>query len=99
MKQRKGNGGVGIAWLGVLIAWGCQYIDGWLWLGLLIISLILSVYGCWLWRLRKNRHWAFCLWGLVAPVGFLGVSLLKDKSLENKDAKEIELNKKGDLTK
>lgn len=98
MKQRKGNGGVGIAWLGVLIGRGAQYTTD-IWLLFLIVGVLTSVYGCWLWCLRKNLHGAFCLWGILAPVGFLGISLLKDKSLENKDAKETESDKKGAITK
>lgn len=43
-------------------------------------ALGMSVYGCYLWTKIKNRHPAFMLWGLLTPIGLLGVSLLKDKS-------------------
>ena len=45
-----------------------------------IIGAGLSVYGCYLWTKIKNRHWAFCLWGILTPIGLLGISLLSDKS-------------------
>lgn len=36
--------------------------------------------GCFLWVKGKNRHWAFTFWCLLAPFGYLGIALLKDKS-------------------
>lgn len=46
----------------------------------LIAGLGMSVYGCYLWTKLKSRHSAFALWGILSPIGLLGVSLLKDKS-------------------
>lgn len=44
------------------------------------------LYGCYLWTRIKNRHWLFMLWGLLSPIGLLGISLLKDKAeIEDKD--------------
>ncbi len=49
------------------------------WMGLL---LTLSVcYGCCIWAKEKNRGlmWAF-VFGFLAPIGLVGMGLLKDKS-------------------
>jgi hypothetical protein len=46
----------------------------------LAIAFLLS--GCYIWTKLKNRHWAFMLWGLLAPIGLLGISLLKDKTIK-----------------
>jgi len=79
--RNKGNGGVGIAWLGAIL----MYIGQWVsyiwdyWLMLLMIGMAVAIVGCVLWAQRKNRHWAFGFWGILAPVGFLGISLLKEK--------------------
>lgn len=76
------NGGVGIAWLGAVI----MFVGGRLayifdyWSAILIIGLVITIIGCVLWVQRKHRHVAFALWGLLAPIGFLGIALLKDKT-------------------
>ena len=46
----------------------------------IVIGIGMSIYGCYLWTKLKNRHWVFSLWGIITPVGLLGVSLLKDKT-------------------
>lgn len=46
---------------------------------IIIIALGIVLYGCFLWVKWKNRHWAFMLWGISAPISLLGISLLKDK--------------------
>jgi hypothetical protein len=46
----------------------------------LIAGVAMSVYGCYLWTKLKNRHPAFALWGILSPIGLLGISLLSDKS-------------------
>ena len=80
------NGGVGIAWFGVVIvSIGNRLSFIWdYWLVMSIIGIVLTVAGCALWAQRKNRHWVFCFWGLLAPIGFLGISLLKDRSKDGK---------------
>ena len=47
---------------------------------LLAMSVILILTGCYTWTKLKNRHWAFMFWGLLAPIGLLGISLLEDKT-------------------
>ena len=44
------------------------------------MSMILLLIGCYIWTKLKNRHWAFMFWGLLAPIGLLGISLLEDKT-------------------
>lgn len=79
MNVTTNNGGVGIAWLGFIINLAGNRVS-WEY-GFLIsfVGIIIAVVGCVLWAQRKNRHWAFGLWGIIAPIGILGVSLLKDK--------------------
>lgn len=47
---------------------------------LLLLGMGLTLWGCYLWTSLKNRHWLFTLWGLLSPIGLLGIALLKDKS-------------------
>ena len=44
------------------------------------LGICLTLVGCYLWTSMKNRHWLFVLWGLLSPIGLLGIALLKDKS-------------------
>lgn len=50
---------------------------------LLIVGVAFSVLGCYRWAKIKSRHWAFMFWGILSPIGLLGVSLLKDKTIQN----------------
>ena len=45
-----------------------------------VIGGIIAITGCDLWAHDKNRSWWFALWGLVAPIGYLVMASLKDKS-------------------
>ena len=63
--------------IGLIISF-ISNLSGW-WF-LTIIALILILIGCYQWTRLKNRHWAFMFWGILAPIGLLGISLLKDKS-------------------
>lgn len=45
-----------------------------------VLGIGLVLWGCYLWTSLKNRHWLFMLWGLLSPVGLLGIVLLKDKT-------------------
>lgn len=83
MNNNKSNGGVGIAWTGAVVMIVGQRTDYWV-LGL-FIGIAITMIGCMLWVQRKKRHLAFVLWGILAPIGFLGISLLKDKSLSSKN--------------
>jgi hypothetical protein len=38
------------------------------------------LWGCYLWTSLKNRAWGFMFWGLLAPIGLLGIAVLGDKS-------------------
>jgi hypothetical protein len=46
---------------------------------ILLLGIGLTLWGCYLWTSLKNRHWLFMLWGLLSPIGLLGIALLKDK--------------------
>jgi hypothetical protein len=45
------------------------------------ISLVMIVWGSYLWVKMKNRSKWFILFGVLAPIGYIGLMLLKDKSL------------------
>ena len=47
---------------------------------LYILAVAFTMTGCYIWTKLKNRHWAFTFWGLLTPIGLLGISLLKNKS-------------------
>ena len=47
---------------------------------ILFLGMGLTLWGCYLWTSLKNRHWLFMLWGLLSPIGLLGIAFLKDKS-------------------
>jgi hypothetical protein len=72
----------------VLIGFAGSYILNWvsagmsfeLYISLFILSFALTLWGCYLWVDLKNRKKVFMLWGLLTPIGLLGISLLKDKS-------------------
>ena len=48
---------------------------------LYVLAVAFGLTGCYIWTRLKNRHWAFLLWGLLSPVGLLGIACLKDKSV------------------
>lgn len=45
-----------------------------------LLGMGLTLWGCYLWTSLKNRHWLFMMWGLLSPIGLLGIVFLKDKS-------------------
>jgi len=47
-----------------------------------VVGVIMAVIGCDMWVRDKNRAWVFSLWGLLAPIGYLAIMTLKDKSLQ-----------------
>ena len=47
-----------------------------------VVGIILALIGCYLWTRDKNRAWGFALWGLLVPIGYLGIMFLKDKSTQ-----------------
>ena len=49
---------------------------------MLVVSMCMSVYGCYVWARLKGRHWIWMVFGLLAPAGFLALALLKNKRQE-----------------
>jgi len=49
---------------------------------MIAVGLGLVLYGCFCWTRYKGRHWAFMFWGLISPIGLLGIALLKFKEEE-----------------
>ncbi len=47
---------------------------------MLVVSICMSVYGCYLWAKLKGRHWIWMVFGLLAPAGFVMLAVLRDKS-------------------
>lgn len=87
-------GGLILFWLinAGVIGWGEPYEEtvgmyiytyqdfmpyGWF---LYIIAFAFTLTGCYIWIKLKKRHWGFMFWGILTPIGLLGISLLKDKS-------------------
>jgi hypothetical protein len=71
----------GLVWTGMIVARIGNFLPNEiLSIVVLLIGTIITVWGCYLWTQLKNRHWAFMFWGILAPIGLLGISLLKDKS-------------------
>jgi len=48
---------------------------------LYVIGVAFTMTGCYIWTKLKKRHWTFMFWGLISPLGLLGLKLLKDKSV------------------
>ena len=57
---------------------------------IVVTALILNVVGCYNWAMAKARSPVFCLWGLLAPIGFLGTALLQDKWSEKRSAEGVD---------
>jgi len=49
---------------------------------MLVVSICMSVYGCYLWAKLKGRHWIWMIFGLLAPAGFIVLAILKNKLQE-----------------
>jgi len=49
---------------------------------MLVVSICMSVYGCYLWAKLKGRHWIWMVFGLLAPAGFLALAILPNKRQE-----------------
>jgi len=67
-----------IAWIGAIVSLIGRSTEYWLIFS--IVGIGISILGCAIWAQNKNRHWVFAIWGLFAPIGFLGIALLKDKT-------------------
>ena len=48
---------------------------------LIVAAIGMEIYGCYCWAKYKGRNKWLCLLGLVAPIGFIPLALLKDKSV------------------
>jgi hypothetical protein len=46
---------------------------------IVVAALVLSLVGGYNWARGKARSPAFCLWGILAPIGYLGLALLRDR--------------------
>lgn len=44
---------------------------------LVLLGLVLTVYGCYLWARLKGRHWAWMFFGLLTPIGLIPLLVLK----------------------
>jgi uncharacterized membrane protein len=45
-----------------------------------VVGVIMAIIGCDMWVRDKNQASVFSLWGLLAPIGYLAIMALKDKS-------------------
>ena len=76
-------------WRVVLIVFGLTLVvlgfalgDAFNLLIMVAMGMALVLGGCGLWVRDKNRNSAHILWGLLLPVGFFVLMLLRDKSEE-----------------
>jgi hypothetical protein len=53
---------------------------------MLAVALCTSVFGCYLWAKIKGRHWIWMIFGLLAPIGFLMLAVLRDKNKKPPDS-------------
>ena len=76
--------GVKMAWLGAGLCYAAnRFVMPFILsagIALLVVGVVVVLLGCYLWATKKNRHWAFMFWGLLAPIGFLGIALLKNRA-------------------
>lgn len=69
-------------WIGIFLSLIARFIPNFsISLIITIVAIAITLYGCYLWTQIKNRHWAFMFWGILTPIGLLGISLLEDKSV------------------
>ena len=64
----------------ILIALGFIIGDAFNILIMLILGLVLIVGGCCLWAKDKKRNPLYALWGLIPPIGFIALAILKDRT-------------------
>jgi hypothetical protein len=48
-------------------------------LGLSCFGLVLVVIGCYFWAKYKGRNPAWTVFGVIAPIGFIPLAVLRDK--------------------
>jgi hypothetical protein len=74
--------GISIAWAGAILGFIGQRLAPSIDILILIVTLalLISIVGCYFWAKGKGQSGWFSLWGILAPIGFLGVALLQDKS-------------------
>ena len=81
--RRNRNTGVGA---GILVLIFARLLSSilLLWVILWLVGLGFVLWGCWNWTKYKgrNRWWTLC--GLLAPIGFIPLALMKDKYVEEK---------------
>lgn len=69
------------AWVGIGTLWiNYLFVETWdLYLILWIFGLFALVYGSYCWAKYKGRSGWFALLGIVAPIGFIPLAVMKDK--------------------
>jgi hypothetical protein len=63
--------------LALVLAFMANFTRWWV-LGIAAVALGLT--GCCRWTKLKSRHRAFMSWGMLAPIGLVGMAAPKDKS-------------------
>ena len=59
----------------IILSYGSSF--GWLFS---IAGMLVAIYACWNWTKYKGREPAWALWGILYPIGYLALVLLKDKN-------------------
>lgn len=45
----------------------------------LVVGMLLTLAGCYLWTLNKGIHWGHTAWGLITPLGLIVIASMKGK--------------------
>ena len=56
------------------------YAGNLVYLPMALIGFALAIWGCYIWARLKNQNRAYALLGILAPLGFIGLALLKDRT-------------------
>ena len=68
--------------IGLMIARGLSYL-AWPFTLLFLIGLAIVLVVCFYWVSKKNRHWAWGLFGILAPIGLIPIIILKVRTKDN----------------
>jgi uncharacterized membrane protein len=69
----------GLIIFGYVLVIVARFIPNWFYLVPAVIGIILVIIGCYFWTKYKNISAWHTLWGIIAPVGFIPLALIKSK--------------------
>ena len=71
-------------WIGIIVLFITRFFGEVPFIGipLWVIGIALVLWGCWNWVKYKGRSGWWTLWGIISPIGFIPLALMKDKYVE-----------------